>query len=49
MKVKDIIIYTIVLFILMGLIIIAINTKSYMGVVFFTPLLIVWCVGIIAI
>ena len=49
MKLKDIIIYTIVLFILMGLIIIAINTKFYIGMVFFTPILIVWCIGIIAI
>jgi len=49
MKVKDSIIYTIVLFILMGLIIIAINTKFYIGMVFFIPLLIVWCISIIAI
>ena len=49
MNIKDIIIYTIVLIILMALVIIAINTKFYVGFVFFVPMLIIWCIGVIAI
>lgn len=49
MNLKDIILYTIVLIILMALVIIAINTKFYIGILFFIPILIVWCLGIIAI
>ena len=49
MNLKDIILYAIVLIVLMVLVIIAINTKFYIGIVFFIPLLIVWCVGVIAI
>lgn len=47
MNLKDNILYTMVLIILMALVIIAINSKDYMGIVFFTPILIVWCIGII--